>query len=147
MKKIFLAATMVAALMTGCKDKEVQGCTDSTATNFNVDANVNCCCSYEGKVVFYWNEQTKNWLNSRNITTMKLYIDGNYIATDTPGSYTNVEPSCDGSYAFSFKENITSSPYKEHTFVVKDGNTDAVIEDGTCTVEPKGCHSTALFFI
>ena len=45
---------LVAVLTFSQCKKEISGCTDPNATNYNYEANQNCCCSYSGTVTF-WN--------------------------------------------------------------------------------------------
>ena len=47
MKKLLLIGLSVILLIIGCEEpKDVYGCTDATACNFNVDATISVSCEY-----------------------------------------------------------------------------------------------------
>ena len=55
MKHLILITIALATIFTGCK-KDIYGCTDSQAKNYDINANVNNnTCVYTGTVVFWQN--------------------------------------------------------------------------------------------
>ena len=50
MKKVFLSIIIITTLFSACKKEEIEGCTDTTACNYNANATTNILgsCDYAG---------------------------------------------------------------------------------------------------
>jgi hypothetical protein len=103
MKKIilyFLGAFLLITTMSGCK-KDIYGCTDPYAYNYNSGANVsNGSCIYYGNVMFWTNV-------NEGVVTITI---NNQSATIT-GYVTGGIPNCGNSVSANFSLPAGSYPY------------------------------------
>src|SRR5579859_6134915 len=88
MKKLFLIAAIAASVFSiySCKKN---GCTDPKATNYNSSASSNDgSCQYQGSIVFWWNQTTKNdfLADSLTATSILFYVNGTQIGSVTNNS-------------------------------------------------------------
>jgi hypothetical protein len=132
MKKIacylFGAVLMISAI-SGCK-KDVYGCIDPSAYNYNPNANVgNGSCLYYGNVTFWF---------ASNMANATVTIDGQ-TATIT-GYYQNGAPSCNATGCANF-----TLPAGTYTYTaVSSQYTWGTQSTLTATVVPNGCNTYQL---
>jgi len=131
MKQLTLAL-LFALAFTGCKKKE--GCTDRTAINYNADADKNCCCQYNGSVVF-WNQTGTGFCNVH----VKL---SNGSAADITADY-NTTPSCGnaGCATIEAKDGVYSFYATEQDC---DGDGHWATWSGTVVITGKQCKTLLL---
>jgi hypothetical protein len=93
----YLISFLMIAILVSCH-KTIEGCMDSTASNFNEEANdPDNSCEWIATVEFYHNESTASTLNSGNPSTewLSYYIDGQLMHVVYPGSFNGFEETTD----------------------------------------------------
>jgi hypothetical protein len=105
---LFMAGIVTSMTMMSCK-KEVDGCTDSTATNYNSSAtNDNNSCTYTGQVTFWYNSSGTNAtvnINGQSGTITTYY--GTYNPTcGSSGCATSTLPT--GTYAYTASSSFSN---------------------------------------
>ncbi len=106
MKSFNLAVfTTAIFLLMSCGKKE--GCTDQLASNYDSKAKENCCCEYEGQVVFWYNKDVCDYWALKGVTSVKFYLDEVLIYTKSPTEFWTGPPTCgeSGSLTFTKKGN------------------------------------------
>lgn len=96
---ILLTVTLTIATVftTSCAKR---GCTDPEAINYSEEAEKDDgSCSYEGAMVFYYDEATADQLLSDGAITMTYFVDGKEIGSADAAIYWTGPPDCgqDGS--------------------------------------------------
>ena len=126
---IAVVLTSAIAFTTSCSKKK--GCTDSTSTNYDADAkDDDGSCTYNGKVVFWYNEATADSLVSNGITSLTYYVNEKVIKTVDviPNGYETSSPGCDDTDAFSVivTEDLGDLKIATFSYNIKDQDGDDV---------------------
>ena len=83
--KITIVCATFATVIFSCK-KKVNGCTDPTSDNYNIEANLdNGSCSYHGNLVAWYDSLTRDSLLANNVASVTLKVDNE--------TYQNIIPS------------------------------------------------------
>jgi len=136
-------ATMLSSILfTGCAKK---GCTDSLADNYcNKCKKDDGSCTYTGKIVWWWNEETLDNMANDDIGFIKFYVNGSEIASEVLSRFWVTAPSCDSDaphYSTSLGGNKTASINVEIKFindnlnVVRTISKTYILEGGKCIQE------------
>ena len=125
----FLAISLV--FLSACK-KPVPGCTNSSAENFNYEAEEDDgTCSFRGSAVFYHDQATSQQLLNDGVTNVKLYVDGNFWDFMSPNVGFNFVPNCGHPDAMNMGNyGIGNVPSKSFTYTIKDQN-ENILSGGT----------------
>lgn len=94
---LVVALSVATVFTTSCKKR---GCTDLEAINYSEEAEIDDgSCSYEGAMVFWYNEATAAQLVYDGAITMTYYVDGKEIGSSDAAVYWTGPPECgqDGS--------------------------------------------------
>lgn len=94
---LIVVVSVATVFTTSCKKK---GCTDPEALNFSEEAEKDDgSCSYDGAMVFYYDEATAAQLVQDGAITMTYYVDGENIGSSPADIYWTGAPDCgqDGS--------------------------------------------------
>ena len=85
----------VIIAMSSCK-KDVEGCTDSTATNYNASANSdNGSCNYVAEISFWYDNATRDSLIANGVGSVTPFIDGTNLINVYPiYSLWSSQPDC-----------------------------------------------------
>ena len=105
MKKIFYTILLISPLLFiySC-EKDVNGCTNSNATNYSSEANIdNNSCEFEATVMINKTELTAEINALLGVTLARYYVNGEYIGEMNGLSYFITPPDCD------FYNNIPST--------------------------------------
>lgn len=126
MKKITLYI-IISGLLFGVSCKQ-EGCTDSIASNYDEDADVdNGSCQYSADLVFWSDSARTRSLTDNNINTpINIFVNGENIGKLNYYNYLSSEPNCTDSYADKVYEEVLNYTY----FMGDDKNTIEIkIED------------------
>jgi hypothetical protein len=87
---IFIVAT--ALFISSCTK---QGCIDSTATNYNSNANSSDnSCVYEEKLILWQSQTSAQDQLTLGVTAIKWYVDGQFVGSHAASEYTTNAPTC-----------------------------------------------------
>jgi outer membrane lipoprotein SlyB len=91
-KLLLLLAIPVALSLTGCKK---EGCTDMFATNYSDAAKKDDgSCTYTSKLIFWQDiDAATSWV-PLNVSSLKFYVNGQYIGSCMANDYMTGQPSC-----------------------------------------------------
>lgn len=137
---ITLIATLL--MLNSCIKK---GCTDSTAFNYNEEANKeDNSCQYQGKTSFWFNENISNWLvNNYNVTSLTVYMDNVEVGTMDPADW-KVGPDCDGDN-FTVINDLGNNQSYDYSYMLND-QTGTQRFNGTVTVTANTCSNVQLYW-
>ena len=83
---------IVALSMFSCAKP---GCTDPLATNYNSSANKSDgSCTYQTKLIFWQDLSAAQSWSTVGVTSLKYYVNGNYIGSSVATEYYPSQPSC-----------------------------------------------------
>ncbi len=89
-----IAAVLIVLTLNSCAKKK--GCTDTSAVNFNSSAEQDDgSCTYNGKLVFWWNKPLADSCAAKSVTNVKVYVDNVFQGTLAVSSqYWPSSPGC-----------------------------------------------------
>jgi len=116
---LLIAISFFTLALMSCKK---EGCMDSQAVNYNVDANENDgSCTYQSKTSFWFNQNTSGWLSvTYSVTSLSVYMDDILVGTMDPTDW-KVGPDC-GVDNFTVTNDHGSLPTKSWAYEVRDQN-------------------------
>lgn len=140
-KLIYISISIVFLALVSCK-KPVPGCTDTNAENYNYEAEEkDGTCSYRGSAVFYHDMQTSQNLINAGVTSVKLYVDGNFMDLMSPNVGFSFVPSCDHPDAMlMYNYGIGNVPSKTFIYSIRDQN-QVVLAFGTFEITGNQCNA------
>lgn len=126
MKKLLYLFLILPLVFSSCKKEEVEGCTDSAATNFDADADItDGSCIYSP--VGTWN------MTSFEMFMENVWIDGFNVGLDphfTNGSLNvnaNTAYTLTISNSWNYTETVTGTwSHNSNTFVMNDSDSDDI---------------------
>ncbi len=91
---VFLSFLIVISF-TSCK-KKINGCTDATADNYSVEANIdNGSCGYHGNLTTWYDNTTRDSLLANNIASVTVFVDNETFLNINPAFVLwSAEPEC-----------------------------------------------------
>lgn len=115
----------IIAILSSCGEDKISGCMDSTATNYNSQANEACeCCTYQGKVTFYYNSGGTN--ATVNIDGQVGTVNGSYYYASTPA--------CGAAYCANFTLPIGTYSYTASSTYTNWNGSVTITKNGCATV-------------
>lgn len=140
-KTLLVALAAIAFLVQGCK---TDGCTDPNALNFNADADNNDgSCTYEGRVVFWYNAQTSAELIDYLSASLSFYVDGQIVGSTATTQYWNGAPNCGDNASITATENLGGVTSRALEYQVID-DWNEVIWEGVVNFEANTCTTLEL---
>ena len=143
-----IALTLAALLFTllsisSCSTKK-QGCTNTDAINYDLNAEEDDgSCTYAADVVFWISEVNSDTYIAGSVNTLSIYIDGDLKGSLATINFSSSAPACGSGEGLEFEVNLGSSNSKQFNFEVKDEN-DNVLHNGTITVEARECEKVEI---
>ena len=120
MKKLYFALFTVVLLAGSCAKDSKKGCTDSTATNYDAAAEEDCCCTYKGKVLFYFNKNVSDKLIANQSKSLLFYIGNTKLGTYSSANYFNGIPICGGDRTITIEQDLGESKTKNIEYMIID---------------------------
>jgi hypothetical protein len=117
---ILLTVTVsIATVFTASCAK--RGCTDPEAINYSEEAEKDDgSCSYEGAMVFYYDEETATQLLNDGAITMTYYVDGEEIGSSDAAIYWTEPPDCGQDGSVSVVKSWGNDRTKTYSFSAQD---------------------------
>lgn len=142
MKKIILPILILSTtIFLGSCTK--QGCIDSTANNYNSNANsTDNSCVYGEKLILWQSQSSAQDQLVTGVTAIKWYIDGQYVGSHAASEYSTNAPTCStGGSQLNTTISLGSSKTKTIQLEAKDQNNDIlgteylIITAGSCSIQ------------
>ena len=115
---LVVALGIATVFITSCQKK---GCTDPEAINYSEEAEKDDgSCSYEGAMVFYYDEATAAQLEHDGAITMTYYVDGKEIGSSDADIYWTGAPECGQSGSVGEVKNWKNYGTKTYSFSAVD---------------------------
>jgi hypothetical protein len=126
MKKIiyFLSIVLMSSLMFSCAK---EGCTDPDAENYNSSADKSDgSCTFQGRVVFWYNEATSDSLYYFGSDVLTYTVDGEVVGTQDINTYWTGAPDCEQSGSITVTKDLGSDKTKSFTYTIVDDLGDEI---------------------
>jgi len=115
---LVVALGVATVFTTSCMKR---GCTDPEAINYSEEAEKDDgSCSYEGAMVFYYDEATAAQLVLDGAITMTYYVDGKEIGSSDADIYWTDAPDCGQTGSVGVVKNWGSDNTKTYSFSAED---------------------------
>ncbi len=140
----FLLIAGLSLLSTGCTD--VEGCMDPNSVTFNPDATLDDgSCTYEGQVVFWYNETTADSLQADQATALTYYVDGEVVGSSATTEFWNGAPECESPGSVTVVKDLGIATNLTFPFRVVD-DTGFEYFSGTLNFTANNCEQVELVF-
>jgi hypothetical protein len=127
MRRLFiLCLAITAALFSSCKR---EGCMNKAAKNYDPKAKESCgCCEFEAKVVFWYDQDTRDVFESMGVTSLTVKLNNTVMATSPLFAATVSAPACD-SGGTTATLRLGNSRATFSIFVVEDQDGDVLFSE------------------
>lgn len=118
MKKLFLFLGVSLLSFTSCKK---EGCIDADAVNYSAEAKKdNGTCTFEGKIVPWYNQADAQFLIDDGATTIFYYLNGKLVGSQAAAVYFNGPPDCGQNGAVTITQDLGKNKTGSYNLVIKD---------------------------
>ena len=141
---ITAALSIAMAFTTGCSTDcptvtVEQGCTDPDSENYSPTADIdNGSCTYEGGVVFWYDEATSAELLNYGITALTYYVDGELIGSSAASVYWTGAPECGQNGSVGVDKFLGRTKNREYSYEILN-QTGFEVWGGSITFEANTC--------
>ena len=147
MRKVFYAFLLVCPLLfiTSC-EKEVEGCTNSEAINYNADATTdNLTCNFQRKITFWLSASASYYFTLNDISYLSVYVNGSLVGILKPDYYFNSAPTCGSTLDAVISDTlpISSEPTEVETYQIRTPLGSLAYVSST-TIYDSGCKNIEL---
>ena len=133
----FFGVLIVGLLaITGCRE---EGCIDPNALNFSNEAGSDDgSCTYEGDVVFWFDESYSAFILSLNVTELRFFVENEFVGSLEAASFLPSEPDCGDAGALTVT--LSMGQFKDRTFIYRVENQEgAFLSEGQQPVRANDC--------
>jgi hypothetical protein len=119
MRRVQILLLLILSIsIVSCKRK---GCMNPKATNYDKKANEGCaCCEFEGQLLFWFNQDTKDALVDEGVGTLRYKLNDNLTGTFPVGDAFATAPACNAAGAATLKVKMGSSQTMMYVYTVED---------------------------
>lgn len=144
-KSLFISSfLMMTFAFVSCKKQE--GCTDKNASNYSADAEEDDgTCTYEGSLVFWYNQATSEGLQFDLSSSLSFYVDGIIVGSTATSQYWTGAPTCGANASITVDKNLGLVKSKSYPYQVIDDWGD-VIWEGNVTIDANSCYQLQLTY-
>ena len=136
---LFSAATMFT---TSCSKE--QGCTDPDSKNYSETAEEDDgSCAYEGKAVFWYDEEVATLLVDDDAVSLTYYVDGKIVGSSSANIYWVSAPDCGQDGSVTVTKDLGNVKTQSYSYSVKD-QTDYEYWSGTLNFNANTCTAVEL---
>lgn len=145
--RFFYLALLLSSLITVTTScTEVEGCTDPNSVNFDPDATLDDgSCTYEGQVVFWYNEATADSLQADQATALTYYVDGEVVGSSATTVFWSDAPDCEAPGSVTVVKDLGIATNLTFPFRVVD-DTGFEYFSGTLNFTANNCEQVELVF-
>ncbi len=152
MKKINIilmaVISLVFLLILSCKkdSPSKKGCTDTDAINLCSDCDVeDHSCEYQGQVIFWYDQNTSNFLIDDDAFSLTYYVDGQIAGSSSTIVYWNgtLSPGCGTQGLVTVTKNLGNVKSLSYNYQIKD-QTGWVYWEGVINFVANQCNSLHL---
>ena len=131
---------LVFLMTTTTSCKKVEGCTDTSASNYDSLAEEDDgSCTFQGEVVFWYTQSVSETLVDYGISSMGYYVGGVLEVYSASSVYYLSEPSCGDSGTITVARDLGTSKTKQYVFKVEDRTDKEILWQGIVTFEANTC--------
>lgn len=139
--KSILLGLLVATSLISCKK---EGCIDPDAINYSSEANKDDnSCSYEGGVIFWYDQQVSQDLINDGATSLIIEVNGQNAASTGTNVYWTAEPNCGDPGSISVSMSLGDSKAQTYSYRIVD-QTGWVYWESTVTIQANTCQPVQL---
>ena len=121
--KLIICIALVSgiAVLDSCKKSTIKGCKDPDSKNYNSKAEEDDgSCTYEGSMVFWYDEATSDSLVADGANALTYYVDGVVVGSSATSVYWTGSPNCGQSGSVTINKDLGSDKNRTATYSVKD---------------------------
>jgi hypothetical protein len=121
------------------------GCTDPSATNYNSYAKKNDgSCEYSTKLIFWQDLDAAQSWDPFGVTSLKFYVNGNYVGSCIATEYYPTQPSCSANGQASYTINLGKNTSENVNVKITDQTGDTWYDE-YITVDNSECNYYQFF--
>lgn len=141
--KLLIVACLIASVSFTSCEKEIEGCTDIEAINYNSNANKSGTCSYDAILTFFLTQSSSTDLINSGLTSIKIYINNEYAGILPTNIFFASIPTCGENGTLEIPYQLGTNKSTQLIITVTDNNNIAFYS-GVATLKAKDCLKIAL---
>jgi hypothetical protein len=143
-KKVMMGMLIISStVFTGCAK---EGCVDVDSTNYDDTATSDDgSCTFEGNVVFWYNEASSTEMVGDLIEALTFYVDGKVVGSNAANVYWLSEPDCGDNASITVTQSLGNVKSESYTFSVID-NDGLTVWEGLVDFDANTCLAVELTY-